>query len=76
MNSTSSESESMVGDTVTKDGDSFSVVSCAQPQKQNSGSDEDEEQPARLIFAKNRLKMSLEMKLPMHLTRILFRKAM
>lgn len=59
MNSTSSESESMVGNTVTKEGDSFSVVSCAQPQKQSSGSDEDEEQPARLIFAKKQIKNEL-----------------
>ncbi len=50
LNGTSSENESIVGSTVIKDEDSFTAVSAAQVQKENSQED-DTEQPARLIFS-------------------------
>ena len=57
INSASAVDESVVGNTVSKSGDSFTVVSCAQPQSADDTSDT--EKPAKLAFAKKTVQDSI-----------------
>lgn len=63
INSVSASDEAVVGNTVAKTGDSFTVVSCSQPQPQSTETTEGADQPekpAKLAFAQKTIKDSIK----------------